>query len=283
MATKPDQLDMFGVEPERAMLDQLLEESSLYRDGKQVGELLNFVARLRDFAPFNAMLLNVQKPGLSYAASRADWRSRFKREVKFGARPLLIMWPFGPVALVYDVMDTEGEELPESIWSFPADGQITDQDMAEFERRLQAKGIHWHWVDHGDRNAGRIRAKPIKQTDGSVAYRYDMQVNRNHSSSSQFATLAHELAHLCLGHLGGNKTLKIPDRRGKTHTEVEIEAESVAYIICKRQGVNPYSERYLSNYIDGETDTNSLELYSIMKAAGRVERLLGLNEEILRG
>jgi hypothetical protein len=28
-----------------------------------------------------------------------------------GARPLLILWPFGPVALVYDVMDTAGKDL----------------------------------------------------------------------------------------------------------------------------------------------------------------------------
>jgi len=32
-------------------------------------ELLNFVIRLRNFAPFNAMLLQVQKPGLRFAAS----------------------------------------------------------------------------------------------------------------------------------------------------------------------------------------------------------------------
>ena len=64
-------------------------------------------------APFNAMLLQVQKPGLTYAASAADWRLRFGRKPKEGARPLLILWPFAPVALVYDVMDTEGEDLPD--------------------------------------------------------------------------------------------------------------------------------------------------------------------------
>ena len=70
------------------------------------------MVRLRNFAPFNAMLLQVQKPGLTYAASAADWRTTFKRKPKEGARPLLILWPFGPVALVYDVIDTEGKELP---------------------------------------------------------------------------------------------------------------------------------------------------------------------------
>ena len=35
--------------------------------------------------------------------------------MKEGACPLLILWPFSPVALVYDVDDTEGEPLPDSV------------------------------------------------------------------------------------------------------------------------------------------------------------------------
>ena len=97
---------------ERLLLDQLIQDSRLYTRSKDYRELLDFVVRLRGFAPFNAMLLQVQRPGLSYAASRRDWWERFRREPTEGARPLLILWPFGPVALVYDVMDTEGEHLP---------------------------------------------------------------------------------------------------------------------------------------------------------------------------
>ena len=52
------------------------------------------------------MLLQVQKPGLTYAASAWDWKTRFDRTIKEGARPLVILWPFSPVAFVYDVLDT---------------------------------------------------------------------------------------------------------------------------------------------------------------------------------
>ena len=102
------QMDLLETEAARALLDQLLADSRLYRTGKDYRALLDFVIRLRNFAPFNAMLLQVQKPGLMYAASRLDWLERFNRTVKDGARPLLILWPFGPVALVYDVADTQG-------------------------------------------------------------------------------------------------------------------------------------------------------------------------------
>src|SRR3989441_4342085 len=103
------QQELFETKAARSLLDQLLADSRLYTQSKDYKDLLDFVVRLRNFAPFNAMLLQVQKPGLSYAASAHDWRERFGRWPKEGARPLLILWPFAPVALVYDVMDTEGK------------------------------------------------------------------------------------------------------------------------------------------------------------------------------
>jgi hypothetical protein len=54
-------------------------------------DLLDFVVRLRNFARFNAMLLQVQKPGPTYAASAVGWLARFDRKPKDGARPLLIL------------------------------------------------------------------------------------------------------------------------------------------------------------------------------------------------
>jgi hypothetical protein len=98
-----DQPDLFETEAARSLLDQLLQDSRLYTRSADYKALLDFTVRLRNFAPFNAMLLQVQKPGLSYAASARDWRERFGRTIKENARPLLILWPFGPVALVYCV------------------------------------------------------------------------------------------------------------------------------------------------------------------------------------
>ena len=46
------------------------------------------------------------------------------------ARPLLIMWPFGPVALVYDILDTDGEALPKAVEMFPVLGAI-DQEAVD--------------------------------------------------------------------------------------------------------------------------------------------------------
>lgn len=90
------------VQIERSLLDRMLADSTLYRNGREFRALLDFVVKLRNFAPFNAMLLQIQRPGLRHAASARDWRERFGRYLKEDARPLLILWPFDPVALVYD-------------------------------------------------------------------------------------------------------------------------------------------------------------------------------------
>ena len=79
----PDaQGDLFEVGATRTLLDALLTDSRLYHRTADYKALLDFVVRLRNFAPFNAMLLQLQKPGLTYAASAADWRIRFERKPK---------------------------------------------------------------------------------------------------------------------------------------------------------------------------------------------------------
>ena len=67
-----EQLDLIETAVARSLLDQLLDDSRLYKSGADYKQLLDFVVRLRNFAPFNAMLLQIQKPGLMYAASARD-------------------------------------------------------------------------------------------------------------------------------------------------------------------------------------------------------------------
>lgn len=270
------QQDLFESEAARSLLDQLLSDSRLYTQTKDYKELLDFVVRLRNFAPFNAMLLQVQKPGLSYAASARDWRDRFGRTPKEGARPLLILWPFGPVALVYDVMETEGKDLPQDVASFFAQGSIDGKKIATFLPQMAKKNITCCWLDAGDQKAGSIRVLQRGTKDKEPTL-YQMNINRNHEAPVQFTTLAHELGHLFLGHLGPDQGLNIPKRAAMKHTQIELEAESVAFLVCERNGVKSKSETYLSNYVTGNTTINDIDLYQVMRAAGQVEALLGLS------
>jgi len=272
----------------RSLLDGLLEESRLYKTTQDYQELLDFTINLRNFAPFNAMLLNIQKPGLIFAASARDWNLRFNRHPQRDARPLLILWPFGPVALVYDVQDTEGDPLPEDAQMFPARGEVEENRMKDFAGMLTKRGIEWASFDGGDASAGSIEAKsnpnPNPGSDPKAKRYYLMRINRNHAPVVQFVTLAHELGHQCLGHLGKDHALKISNRFGVPHRQQEIEAESVAYIVCCRQNITPKSQTYLSKYVkDGtgaDDESIGMDFYQVMRAAGQVETLLGLGNHV---
>ena len=210
----------------RSLLDQLLADSKVYKTTESYKALLDFVVGLRNAAPFNAMLLQLQKPGLTYVAS------------------------------------------------FFATGEITSKEMQSFKALLQRKRIELRWVDHGDANAGSIRVVSRGPDDKETSYL--VKLNQSHPPAVQFTTLAHELGHLFLGHIGDNTQLKIPKRRAMTHTEVEIEAESVAYLVCERNGVKAKSESYLSCFVKNGVTTDSLDLYQITRAAGQVETILKL-------
>ena len=130
----------------------------------------------------------------------------------------------------------------------------------------------------GDGKAGSIRCTRKAMND-KERNEYRMLVNRNHAPPVRFATLAHELAHLFLGHLGLDKALHVPDRRNLSHQQEELEAESVAFIVCKRNGVTSKSETYLANFVTQNSTVDDLDIYQVMRAAGQVETLLGLGAQ----
>ena len=166
------------------------------------------------------------------------------------------------------------QPLPRRTWrdsrstcraSRPATGNVSEAMLAAVAKAVAAKGIRIIEVDEGDWHAGRIR----RAGDG-----YAVRVNRNHARETRFATIAHELAHLHLGHLGANPKHKprIPDR-GAVRKEVqEVEAESVAFVVCRRRGVRPASASYLAQFIRaGEPVHETLDVERVMTAAGTVE------------
>lgn len=273
-----EQAQLFDAGYERSLLDRLLSESRLYKTSKDYKELLDFVVRLRQMAPFNAMLLQIQKPGLKYAMTAKDWRSKFGRLPKEGARPLVIMWPFGPVGFVYDVLDTEGSELPQDVFTFTARGEMDANSFERFKVLLERKNMSLDEIDQRDAHAGLTRL--VSRSDNGN--KYEIYVNKNHSLATQFTTLAHELGHIFLGHLGDDEKLKIKDRTHKSDDQKEIEAESVAYIVCNRTGIEPRSQNYLSDFIENDEDALNLDIYAILAAAGSVENLLALNPKAFR-
>lgn len=234
-------------EPEikQALLTSLLQRARLYDQSSSYRELLEFVNRLPHIAPFNALLLNIQKPGLRFAAFERDWYNRLNRTVKEGARPLVILWPFGPVAFVYDMEDTEGDPLPDDVaHAFRATGPVTPVAMTSFEYRLWKFGIYVAFIDYGDGLAGHIAAEGLtveqQSPDRKKRPSYRIRINARHEPNVQFATLVHELAHLYLGHMGYDGSLRFRTGRSSNMGSVRSRRSrfptlSVAEPTCMRR------------------------------------------------
>ena len=139
-------------------LDQLFLEVGTYRDATDYMELLKFVRRFRKMKPYNAMLLHVQKPGSTFVASASDWWKQFQRKPKPGARPLVILRPFGPVAFVYELSDTEGEPFPPELEApFQASGDVREEDFGRLVTSLFFSGIRYDEQPFGATFAGAVK------------------------------------------------------------------------------------------------------------------------------
>jgi hypothetical protein len=93
-----------------------------------------------------------------------------------------------------------------------------------------------------------------------------MRINKNHAPPVRFATIAHELGHLYLGHLGKEPARHIPGRAHVPDAQQELEAESVSYIVCSRNGVSSKVQTYPNPFAQGNhgrdlARTNPVALY----------------------
>jgi hypothetical protein len=264
-------------EAERTLIDQLIAATKLYDSSEAIHELLNFTIRLRELAPFNAMLLHIQKPGLTHAATAQDWWRRFGRVPKKDARPLLILRTMGPVDFVFDIQDTKGRDVPVDAFAFPTFGNMTESRFNEFMSSVVKQRIAIVPLDAGDGQAGWIRLLMAAEA-GKGKNHYELAYNRNHPAPTRSVTVAHELAHLYLGHLGADRARRVPDRRDTPHALREVEAEIAAYLVAMRNGLKPRSESYLANYKGAFEDLN---LYAVTRAANAVETAMGISAQKL--
>ena len=251
-------------------LDELFARTLQLRSSDKFKEVIEFVARLREYSPFNNMLVKLQRPDARYYATASHWKKEFGRGVKLDAVPIVILRPMGPVMLVYDVDDTTGKPLPPQIENpFSVSGEF-DSDL-HYQMLLNCKkvGIAVEDADLAKSHAGTA----IRQaTAGDV--KLIIQINKTHDVKVKYSTLCHEPAHLFLGHLGGDPYgQQWNSRIGLTQTQRELEAEATSYILCVRAGLESNSAEYLSAYLANPEDIKKISIEAIMKTVTYIEQM----------
>lgn len=251
-------------------IDLLVAKSKAYRHSKEFKEMIDFIGKFRDYSPYNNMLVKVQNPSCGFYATEKDWRERFGRTIMDDARPMLILAPMHPVMLVYDLDSTAGKDLPEELVNF-----------SSFKGQWESK-----WLEKLIENAKRYRInveqKMLSLSNSGFAtharngsqWKMRIVLHDELDEPSLFGVLCHELAHVFLGHLGGDHDLWWPSRMNLSRHSMEIEAEASAYIVTQQLGLESSSPAYVSRHLkDAESIPEGVSIDNIAKVSGKIHQM----------
>src|ERR1700730_13703178 len=261
-------------ETTRKALDTLVADAIAYRTGRELKELFDFMRRFPHIAPYNAMLLHVQNPGIGYALQARLWERDYRRQVRPGARPYVILQTMGPVAFVFELSDTEPVDpsvdvVPEIVKNpFPAKGQPPIGGVRKLVSACLKVGIEVEWRDRGTNLAGSVHRLTHRTPP------FHLLLNLKHTEAQQLGTLAHELAHVFCGHLGVSGEGFWPERSYVTKITREFEAEAVAYLVTDRLNLDIGSVQYLAGYLSDHEPLPINSLDTVFKAVAKIEEML---------
>ena len=270
-------------------IDELQFLVKSYRDSNEFKKMLDFIGSFPYLAPYNAMLVQMQKPGATFVLTGKKW-AEYGRQPKLNGQKLIVLKPFGPVQCVFDFEDTEPipnatevmeeadliKKYTENLQQ--AQGDLDKKIMETLVSNLPVYGIYQddnflaansyggYIMPYHDQ---KLKVKIDKDYYMEVSSNFVISVNKKQSNAVKFHTLCHELGHLFCNHQCYDKRKK----RKLTLKEEEFEAETVAWLMCKRHSISNPSEEYLASYAPkGEIPICSTEL--IMRAVTEIERMV---------
>ena len=280
----------------KALLDNLFEEVRSFKYAGEVRALFEYCRRMQHLSAYNAALVYTQQPGTQLVLSAKQWYKE-GRLVKPNSRPLIILLPFGPVGFVYDIADTEPavgkdshslwEDLLDKYINHPFASRHSDlfgfgMELDNLAYNMPFFGIKYEMMRAGSNLAANIMVHynssvdvPIRKKGKTENLKYGsyfwLGVNDKAKVAEELASLTHELGHLFCHHLYTDD--KWWKRRVLKENSKEFEAESTAWLVCSRLGIDSRSVEYLSGYKDDD-EIPPVSFESIFRAANQVENML---------
>jgi len=266
--------------PDKLTIDELFKRSQRYRDSKEFFRFFDFIAKFKHYSRYNTMLVYLQDESVTFFGSSTFWKKKYNRLVITDATPYVMLQPFGPVMLAYDLFQTAGKDTPEEFLEkglgtkpFEVMGRIRPEILDDAIEIARSLGIKISFKELSYFNAGYVTT--IFKGHLEIALKKGMSYEQN------LAVLIHELGHLFLGHTGhpilrainGNgASIKLMQRK-MTRTAEELEAETISFPICKKLGLETRAAEYLAGYIKCDEDLENFSYELVIKTADRIEEL----------
>lgn len=222
---------------------------------------LAIAARFHTYSLNNQILIWTQNPDATRVAGYRAW-TRLGRQVRRGEKGLRILAPctynttddttgeetrvvrgFRSVA-VFDISQTDGDPLPEAPVR-TLTGTAPNLFRHQLAALIRAEGFT---CTRGPMPNGHAQANGL--TDWGTR---TVTVRDDLTDAQAAKTTAHELAHVLLHQPGTRSTWGTPPTDRGTR---EIEAESVAYLVCAHAGLDAsdYSFGYVAGWASGDLD-----------------------------
>ncbi|MGL6200429.1 MAG: YodL domain-containing protein [Lachnospiraceae bacterium] len=265
MADKPSNRDQV-----KELTDRLEEGIKDLFTSEKYLSYLNTMAQFHNYSARNTILIYMQKPTATKVAGFRSWQEKFKRHVKKGEKGIRILAPtpftirkemekldpdtnvpmldkdgkpvteevevkiprFKAVS-VFDVSQTEGKPLPEL-------AEDIIGDVKQYEVFVDA--------------LRRVSPLPIEfepmpgNLDGTCYFGKRIAIRDNMSEVQTIAAIVHEITHAMLHDTTKEQEqpeadIETPDTEDgnkparKDSSTMEVEAESVSYVVCQRYGI----------------------------------------------
>lgn len=220
-------------------------------ESEQYKNYLNAMSKFHSYSFGNVMLILMQCPNASLVAGFHKWKKDFGRTVKKGEHGIMILAPCPQkkfidreiekpdgtkeiesvlvvrqrfkVAYVFDVSQTEGRELP----SYGVDKLTGDvQNYDEFYKAIESVApVPVELRPATDHSEGCYNHKEQK-----------IYINEGLSQIQTISVMIHEASHAIL-HALPVENGEIVGKHEKDRRTREVEAESVAYVVCQHFGI----------------------------------------------
>lgn len=281
----------------REITDKLEQGIKELFESERFKEYLRTMSKFYNYSFNNTLLIAMQKPEATYVAGYTSWQRNFDRQVMNGEKGIKILAPapyksqeerekIDPVTQkpvigtdgkavtetvevlrpafkvvsVFDVSQTDGKELPDIIVD-ELKGTVENYE-AFFDALKQESPVPISFEDIPGGAKGFF--SPV---EGRIAIQEGM------SEIQTVKTAIHEIAHAKLHAVKPDEKTAPEDKKDR-HTK-EVEAESVAYTVCQRYGIetSDYSFGYIAGWSSGkETKELKSSLDTIrMTAAEMIE------------
>ena len=279
----------------REITDKLEQGIKELFESERFKEYLRTMSKFYNYSFNNTLLIAMQKPEATYVAGYTSWQRNFDRQVMKGEKGIKILAPapykvqedrekIDPatqkpvigadgkavtetvevlrpafkVVSVFDVSQTDGKELPDIIVD-ELKGTVENYEVF-FDALKQESPVPVSFEDIPGGAKGFF--SPVESR---------IAIQEGMSEIQTVKTAIHEIAHAKLHAVNPDEKTAPEDKKDR-HTK-EVEAESVAYTVCQRYGIetSDYSFGYIAGWSSGkETKELKSSLDTIRKTAAEM-------------